>query len=239
MKNKFFYYNTYLRFIMHPLFIVAWFGFAIISYFYFDQAVALYMHHLAYQSLVKQAGQFFTNFGWGTYYIIVSFLVFLLTRFIWKKPKLAGMALFFFLAVVITGLCCDAFKIILGRTRPVELFDLHLYGFYFFDLNVRYWSFPSGHSTTIAAVMTALSLRFPRIWPLGLLMMLLVAASRVVVTAHFVSDVMAGLYLGSVLTIFIGKWCQNKGWLELPILNGVSLAQDNPRQAKRSTEYAD
>lgn len=63
------------------------------------------------------------------------------------------------------------------------------------------FSFPSGHSMTIAMLATLISYYFPNRW-LGaalLVMSILVASSRSMVGAHFPTDTTAGLTLGIII----------------------------------------
>lgn len=59
------------------------------------------------------------------------------------------------------------------------------------------WSFPSGHSVNAFSVGTLIALAFPPAAPLCLALATSVAASRVVLGMHFVSDVVAGSLLGA------------------------------------------
>lgn len=61
------------------------------------------------------------------------------------------------------------------------------------------FSFPSGHSMNAFAVGTVLALHFPLMAPVVLLMATSIAASRVVLGMHYVSDVVAGSALGTIV----------------------------------------
>lgn len=202
-------FNKFVRLITNPIFAIMWIILAILSYFFADKAIAVFIHQLN-NPLLLHSGQLITHFGVATYYIIFSLLVFFITKFICKKPKIAAIALFLLLAVVISGITCDIIKFIVSRARPIELFQHNLYGFYFFHFKYNMWSFPSGHATIIASLMMALSLLWPRFWPGFMLIMSIVGLSRVVITAHFLSDVMMGWYLGIVMTIYIYRILQHK-----------------------------
>ena len=58
-------------------------------------------------------------------------------------------------------------------------------------------SFPSSHSAMAAAGAIALSLEAPALWPLFATLAILMAASRVHLVVHHVSDVVAGLVVGA------------------------------------------
>jgi membrane-associated phospholipid phosphatase len=110
--------------------------------------------------------------------------------------------LFVCLAVVLAMFAGDFLKWLFGRYRPSELFGKHLYGFSFFTYEYLQHSFPSGHTLRIFSAMTALSLVWPRARIFWLAVAVLVGISRVVVTKHFPSDVVAGAFIG----IFCALW---------------------------------
>src|SRR5262249_19443530 len=131
------------------LVVIAFCGF---SYWYLDQPIAIYMHKMVTKEIYKIAN-FVTHFGMSTYYIIIFSLLFLLTQFILRKLAIAKIFLFILLSIVVPGIICDILKVIFSRYRPMLLISEHLYGFSFFKFNSYMWSFPSGHSATIAGLM--------------------------------------------------------------------------------------
>ena len=203
-------FNKFVQLITNPIFAIFWIILAMLSYFFADKSIANFIHQLN-NPLLSHSGQLITHFGVATYYVPLSLLVFFITKFIWQKPKIAAITLFLLLAIAIPGITCDIIKFIVSRARPIELFHHHVYGFYFFHLKYDFNSFPSGHATCIASLMMALSLLWPRLWPGFMLIMVAVGLSRVVITAHFLSDVMMGWYLGAIMTIYIHRILQHKG----------------------------
>ena len=86
-------------------------------------------------------------------------------------------------------------KKLTGRTRPCAL-EPHCWATL---LPPDQFSFPSGHTITAFAVAVCLSQFYPSLM-LGLLFCALsVAASRVLLGMHFLSDVLAGAAIGTVL----------------------------------------
>jgi undecaprenyl-diphosphatase len=63
------------------------------------------------------------------------------------------------------------------------------------------FSFPSGHSMNAFAVASVLSLQVPPLAPVLLLIAVSVAVSRVVLGMHYVSDVIVGSALGTIVGI--------------------------------------
>ncbi len=80
-----------------------------------------------------------------------------------------------------------------------------------FDVAAQGYSFPSGHSSGAAAVYGSAALCLKKKWVtvLAFLLPLLVGFSRVVVGAHFPTDVMVGWTLGAIVIFFI-PWLQKK-----------------------------
>lgn len=61
------------------------------------------------------------------------------------------------------------------------------------------FSFPSGHSMTAFAVCISLSMFYPALLPMLSLFALSIAASRILLGMHFLTDVIVGSILGALL----------------------------------------
>jgi lipid A 4'-phosphatase len=122
---------------------------------------------------------------------------------------------FLFASIAASGLAADILKVLFGRMRPQLLFKANIYGFTWFSWHADHWSFPSGHTTTIVSLMTALWY----LWPSHLLFYMVVGTiigvSRVVTCAHFLSDAIAGAWLAVLTT---------GGVVELFARTGIDLA---------------
>jgi lipid A 4'-phosphatase len=110
----------------------------------------------------------------------------------------AWRAAFIFAAVAGSGLAGDILKPVFGRARPRLLLESGTFGFTWHGARAALWSFPSGHSITIVALAAALAIVERRYWPLYVVAALLVMASRIVLDQHYLSDVLAGAFLGGI-----------------------------------------
>jgi membrane-associated phospholipid phosphatase len=182
----------------------------ILCYFYVDRPVAVYCHGLG--KSIKAAGEMITAFGVSTWYLVVSAVVFLLFRFVRKNEAWSNRALMVFLAVALSGIVTDIIKFVMGRARPTMLFEKDWFGFDFFQTKWAFVSFPSGHATTVAAMAFALYFIFPKYKVLYILAVLLGMASRLVLGAHYPSDVIFGAYVGSMTAILVKRVLESRGF---------------------------
>ncbi len=141
-----------------------------------------------------------THTGRAELYLVPSGLLALIW---WKKPQLRHRALFVFTSLASSGLSELALKFVFGRFRPIRLFQDNLFGFDWFQHGWTVNSFPSGHAQAIFAAMGALAVLWPRWAHLFFFWAALVAASRVVLTAHYLSDVIAGAWLSLAWLAFL------------------------------------
>jgi undecaprenyl-diphosphatase len=117
--------------------------------------------------------------------------------------KLGPALLFFFTCIAISGIATDIIKPILGRARPVLLEREGTYGFHPFSTHAVWNGMPSGHATTAFALAFCLMTFWPRHRNLLIALACVLAVSRIIVNAHYLSDVLAGGMVGflSVCTL--------------------------------------
>ena len=110
---------------------------------------------------------------------------------------------YMFAAIGLTGLADTMIKRIIGRVRPSVL---GAFAYEPLSWRSEYASFPSGHTTNVFATLVAVGLIFPRARPALWVYALAIAASRVIGSAHFLSDVIAGAAFGAFGAIVIRDW---------------------------------
>jgi membrane-associated phospholipid phosphatase len=170
--------------------------FSVISYYRIDIPVAIFCKGLDIRIL--NTFEWVSTLGESTWYLVAAFGLFLLFKWFHRHEFFANRALFVFVSVAVSGTVTLFVKMIFGRFRPTMFFQEGLYGLNFFHPSEDMNSFPSGHAATALSLALALSLLFPRYRIPLFFFGLLVAISRTVTTAHFLSDTVAGAWIGIV-----------------------------------------
>jgi len=137
--------------------------------------------------------------GDSHWYLAAGVLMWGVARGRWPHTARAGQVLFW--ASALAGLAALALKVTLGRYRPELLFEQGLYGFGGPALHHDYLAWPSGHATTVFAAAVSLSLAWPRAAGFFFSVALFIAAGRCITTVHYLSDVVAGIWLGSATAL--------------------------------------
>lgn len=162
--------------------------------FFIDHEIALFGASLPW--VVHDLAKVLTEFGEGQWIIVPSVVLFV---YGWRtgRDNLARWAFLLGVTVAVSGGIANALKIVFGRWRPAAFISGDLTGFEWFEKGWVKASFPSGHATTAAAASLVLAIWFPRLrWPI-MIVGVAVAATRIVLEAHYLTDVIAGWMLGA------------------------------------------
>jgi undecaprenyl-diphosphatase len=120
--------------------------------------------------------------------------------------SLVARAGFLFMAVAVPGIVVTIVKRFIGRARPYLFESGGPFVFEPFRWDPNYASLPSGHTTTAFATAFAIGALYPRLrWPIWILAAV-IAASRVIVSAHYPSDVLAAAVVGVLGAIAVRNW---------------------------------
>jgi membrane-associated phospholipid phosphatase len=184
--------------------------FALTQYF-FDAAAIVYA-----RTLPRPLTDFFdwiTDFGKSGWFLWPLGILFLVLAALQGRLSQASQVVmaaimvrvgFLFVAIGIPGLFTTVAKQFIGRARPFVGGVADPYLFKPFTWAVAAWaSLPSGHATTVGSVLVAFGTLWPKSRPYLMIYALLILVSRVVVTAHHPSDVLAGLLVGAVGTLMV------------------------------------
>jgi len=108
------------------------------------------------------------------------------------------------ISLIVAEVIKNGFKIAFGRLWPDTWVQnnpsfIHdgAYGFNFFHGGPGYASFPSGHTAVTCALISVLWILYPKLRPLYALVVLAVAIGLIGANYHFLSDVIAGGFVGS------------------------------------------
>jgi membrane-associated phospholipid phosphatase len=118
------------------------------------------------------------------------------------------------ISTLATTVIKDQLKFAFGRTWPdtwgpgiVSLVRDNVYGFHFFQSGKSFESFPSGHAAVAAAVLSVIWILFPNLRVFCTIGLIAVDVSLVALNLHFLSDVVAGSFVGISTGVFtVALW---------------------------------
>ena len=164
-----------------------------------------------------------TRLGSSSWYFAISVIgfgvVYLNNRLefikIEKQKNISNFFVSSFFYILVVGVVTQVLKHIVGRPRPNHTNFEDSFGFNFFTFDSNFHSFPSGHSSTIFIICFILVATFPKLKYFFYLLASVIALSRVVVGAHFFTDIVAGAILALISfkiinTILEKKYAQYK-----------------------------
>ena len=171
-----------------------------------------------------------TTLGDSVWYFSFSIIFGFVLLFVKNKkiysnyPKVFGKIFFInillFVSVLASGILAQILKHLIGRPRPNTMVAEDQIAINFFSFDSSYHSFPSGHATTIFAVALVLVFSLPKLKYFFYFLASIVAFSRVVVGAHYITDIVAGVcvaFIGFKLALYILKKFVNINLKEGPI----------------------
>jgi membrane-associated phospholipid phosphatase len=169
----------------------------VVAYYTIDLPVAIYCKH-ELPPTIKQLSEYISDSG--NLIAVGLVIAALIAKFWLKKDRLLRLLLFPVICSLLAGLVANILKPIFGRWRPKAYFEMDgAYGFDpFSGIGYLHAAFPSGHSFSVMAMMAGLAICFPK-WRIPCFLIAgIIGLSRVLLKAHYVSDVFAGLVLGYI-----------------------------------------
>jgi undecaprenyl-diphosphatase len=138
----------------------------------------------------------------GEISIFVLLLIILSVIFIINKKRIDAL----WYAAIASGVLSFIFKMITLRPRPFKLLSEPSI------VATSLSSFPSGHAMTLFSILPILEREFPRQKILFWTIAILVALSRLYLKVHYLSDVVAGAFIGYVSGLALLYFSQKHGW---------------------------
>lgn len=129
--------------------------------------------------------------GGGWFGIFASPLAVAAALFFVRRPWAAA---YFLVAEAFSAALVQVLKHLFGRARPEEILIVTDYG-----------SFPSGHTANAATLAVAFFILFPRVWVAiaGSAWVVLMAFSRTILHAHWLSDTLGGALIGAGAALLV------------------------------------
>jgi len=177
---------------------------------FFDERIFLMLRRLD-----GNFWEIFTMFGAAKFILFLSFAIFLFK--IWStgifnkktgdiaKVVVSGQSVWLTVSAGVftsvlsaTGLVF-ALRILIGRLRPVFFESIGASGFFPLSIEHQFHSMPSSGASASFAALVLLGLFFPGIKRYTWALAILFALSRVIVGAHFPSDVILGAFIGMLI----------------------------------------
>ncbi len=121
---------------------------------------------------------------------------------------------YYFTSIAAAGMVTNAIKWTVGRSRPLRFAEDGVLTLSPISFGFEHVSFPSGHTTTAAAGATALVLILgarPGFVATAVLYVLTIGLSRMMVGAHYPSDVVAGMFVGATSAFLLAHWLAVRG----------------------------
>lgn len=181
----------------------------LIAYIWLDRPFAIWSHAHLHGYVIFDRMTLLT--GWFPPIAVTVICLAGFAKYLgWQLPKWAEALLLCSVSLVVARAAKDQLKIVFGRTWPEtwvnnnpSLIRDNVFTFNPFHGGAGYESFPSRHTTGICAVIGVLWLYYLRFRVLYVLPVLVVTVGLLGANYHFVSDVVAGCFLGTAIAIFV------------------------------------
>jgi len=209
----------------------------VLVFLFFDYSISKFFYDI--NSQTKSLFETLTHFGDSLYFFIPSILIWLVIKIIQNKNKIiltiSDISLFIFFNILLSGIAVQIFKHILGRPRPPLFHSNNLSTIDIFNFDSRWHSFPSGHTATIFAFIFCLIFLFPKIKNILITIAVVIASTRVIVGAHYVSDIFGGALVAYITSILLREKFFQKSKL-FQSVQGYLISNENVNLIYNSLE---
>ena len=177
----------------------------VLVFLFFDYSISKFFYNI--NSQTKSLFETLTHFGDSLYFFVPTILIWVVIKIIQNKNKIiltiSDISLFIFFNILLSGIAVQIFKHIFGRPRPPLFHSNNLTTLDIFNFDSRWHSFPSGHTATIFAFIFCLIFLFPKIKNILITIAVVIASTRVIVGAHYVSDIFGGALVAYITSILL------------------------------------
>jgi membrane-associated phospholipid phosphatase len=138
---------------------------------------------------------------------VIAGLLGIAIAFVAKSKMWMRIFVAMLVALALAGVSGRVVKLATGRARPSVKTEAHWNGPRY---SSKYHAFPSGHTASSTAFFVALFLKRKKIGTPLLLIPVLIALSRMVVGAHYLSDVTFAAILGVICAVLATRWLSTR-----------------------------
>jgi membrane-associated phospholipid phosphatase len=178
---------------------------ALVVAFFLDHAAAAWIGAHSSPEL-KRVMQTVSRVGdWPAH--VIAGLLGIAIAFVAKSKMWMRIFLAMLVALALAGVTGRVIKLATGRARPSVKTEAHWNGPRF---SSKYHAFPSGHTASATAFFVALFLKRKKFGAPLLLIPVLIALSRMVVGAHYLSDVTFAAILGVICAVLATRWLSTR-----------------------------
>lgn len=190
-------------------------GLITLSFFYLDTQIALFFSRKDLEKIYYYSREI-TNIGYSAHYFVIALIGIVFSKFIYSRNKyfqqkisqqknhnIYQWSIFAIKTLLILGIPLNIIKAVVGRQRPHASVDFYNLNFDMFSFHSHWHSFPSGHSQVMFTVATLALLIWPNQKLVFITLALIFAWTRISIHQHFLSDVLAGAFIGHVGTLWI------------------------------------
>ncbi len=132
----------------------------------------------------------------------ITIFILMASLFLWRDKKKDWIPVLG-LSLVLTFFIVSVIKFLIGRVRPFEALSLRLIEGVSYCFQAWNMSFPSFHTAAVFALVPILDKEFPKLKLFWIFAAVLIALSRVYVGVHYVSDLIAGGFIGILVGNFM------------------------------------
>lgn len=119
-----------------------------------------------------------------------------------RKKRVFGL----WSSVIAVGIIVFFTKLIINRPRPYESHDIVAM------INTSMSSFPSGHAMIVFSLVPFTTKNFPSHKYYFFAIAILVAFSRIYLNVHYLSDIVAGAFIGYLIGMILSVMEEKYGW---------------------------
>jgi len=167
------------------------------NYFpYYNQNFFQEIHLKKFFENITTLGDSMWYFSISILFVVIFFLlkeIKFLDKYKKNISRINYYNLLLFSSILTSGILTQVIKHVVGRPRPNTFNFESEVNFKFLTLDSNFHSFPSGHTSTVFAVFLVISLLVPKLKYFLLFLTTIIAFSRVVVGAHYITDIVGGI----------------------------------------------